>query len=216
MAVSISFKIINKHCLNLIRKACVMVAVIRPKTQWIMLEEPSGPKKYTKYISHHLHVRWVPNQEILSELQCQDRIHTDAWCICCSQCCKRSSWSGLCMSSPSPLHWLATQHFHERYKCKQGSRFEPVRTHHLGLKAQNFEKPIFTFGCFSLKAVYNSCKLQRLFDYEKFLIMCSFTHTNITVFLLKHLPTEIVIFIDVCYQMNCFSGNFFTCRGLFC
>ena len=34
----ISFKIINKHCLSLIQKACVMVVVIRTKTQWIMLE----------------------------------------------------------------------------------------------------------------------------------------------------------------------------------
>ena len=34
----ISFKIINKHYLNLIQKACVMVVVIRTKTQWIMLE----------------------------------------------------------------------------------------------------------------------------------------------------------------------------------
>ena len=36
-----------------------------------------------------------------------------------------------------------------------------------------------------------------------------FTHTNI-VFLFKHLPTEIVIFKSVCYQMNCFSGDSFS------
>ena len=76
--------------------------------------------------------------------------------------------------------------------------FEPARTHHLGLKAQNLENPIFTFGCFSLKAVYNSCKLQRLLQVAKFLFMYSFTHTNI-VFLFKHLPTEIVTFKNVCY-----------------
>ena len=46
-------------------------------------------------------------------------------------------------------------------------------THHLGLKAQNFEKPIFTFGCFSLKPVYNSCKLQ--VANAKFLFKYSFT-----------------------------------------
>ena len=39
--------------------------------------------------------------------------------------------------------------------------------------------------------------------------MYSFTHTNI-VFLFRHLPTEIVIFINVCYQMKCFSGNSFS------
>ena len=34
----ISFKIINKHYLNLIQKACIMIIAIRNKTQWIMLE----------------------------------------------------------------------------------------------------------------------------------------------------------------------------------
>ena len=34
----ISFKVINKHCLNLIQRACVMVVIIRTKTQRIMLE----------------------------------------------------------------------------------------------------------------------------------------------------------------------------------
>ena len=80
--------------------------------------------------------------------------------------------------------------------------FEPVKIYHLGLKSQNFENPIFAFGCFSLKAVYNYCKLQRLLQVAKFLFMYSFTHTDI-VFLFRHLPTEIVIFINVCYQMTC-------------
>ena len=57
--------------------------------------------------------------------------------------------------------------------------FEPARTHHFSLKAQKFENPIFTFECFSFKAVYNSCKLQRLLQVAKFLLMYSFTHTNI-------------------------------------
>ena len=34
----ISFKMINKNCLNLIQKACIMVVVIRTKTEWIILE----------------------------------------------------------------------------------------------------------------------------------------------------------------------------------
>ena len=87
--------------------------------------------------------------------------------------------------------------------------FEPARTHHLGLKAQNFESPIFTFGWFFLTAVHNSCKLQRILQVAKFLFMYSFTHTNI-VFLFRHLPTEIVIFINVCYQMKYFSGDSFS------
>ena len=37
----------------------------------------------------------------------------------------------------------------------------------------------------------------------------SFTHTNIVV-LLRHLSTEIVIFINVCYHMKCFSGDSFS------
>ena len=92
------------------------------------------------------------------------------------------------------------------------SIFEPATTHHLGLKAQNVENPIFTFGCFSLKAVYNSCKLQRLLQVAKFLIMYLFTHINI-VFLFRHLHTEIVIFINFCYQMKCFSGDSFSFLG---
>ena len=121
------------------------------------------------------------------------------------------------MSSPSPLHRLATQHFDERYKRKQSESFlsQPEHTI-LGLKAQNFENPIFTFGYFPLKAVCNYCKLQRLSQVAKFLIMYSFTHTNI-VFLFRHLPTEIVIFINVCYQMKCFSGDSFSFfRSRFC
>ena len=75
--------------------------------------------------------------------------------------------------------------------------FEPSKTHHLGLKVQNFEKPMFIFGCFSFKAVYNSCKLHRLLQVAKFLFMFSFTHTNV-VFLFSQQPTEIVTFISVC------------------
>ena len=113
------------------------------------------------------------------------------------------------MSSPSPLHQLATQNFDEHYKQKQSESF-------VSQPSQSFENPIFTFGCFSLKAVYNSCKLQRLLQVAKFLFMYSFTHTNI-VFLFRHLPTEIVIFINVCYQMKCFSGDSFSFfRSRFC
>ena len=84
--------------------------------------------------------------------------------------------------------------------------FQPARTYHFGLKALNLENPIYTFGCFSLKAIYNSCKFQRLFQVAKFSLMYSFTHTNI-VFLFRHLSTEIAILINVCYQMKCFSGE---------
>ena len=87
--------------------------------------------------------------------------------------------------------------------------FDPLRTQGLGFKTQNFGKTVLRFGCFSLKVVYNSCKLQRLFQVAKFLFMYYFTCTNI-VFLFRHLPMEIVLFINVCYQMKCFSGDSFS------
>ena len=90
--------------------------------------------------------------------------------------------------------------------------FERARTHHLGLEAQNFENLIFTFGCLSLTALYNFCKLQRRLQVVKFLIMHSFSHTNI-LFLFRCLPTEIPIFINVCYQMKCFSDDSFSFFG---
>ena len=80
--------------------------------------------------------------------------------------------------------------------------FEPGRTHPLGLKVQYFENPIFIFGCFSLKAVYDSCKLRSF-------CLCTLLLT-LTVFLFRHLSTEIVIFINVCYKMKCFSGGSFS------
>ena len=121
----------------------------------------------SNYISHHLHVRWVPDQEILSELQCQDRIHTNGWCICCSQCCKRSSWSGLFISSPSPLHRLAAQHFDERYKRKQSESFlsQPEHTiwvsRHRTLRTQYLHLGVFLWKQYKILASYKDfCKLQ--------------------------------------------------------
>ena len=113
-------------------------------------------------------------------------------------------------STSNTTFWWALQ------TQKEWVIFEPARTHHVGRKAQNFENPIFTFGCLSLKAAYNSYKLQRLLQVAKFLVMYFITHTNI-VFLFRHLSTEIVISINVCYQMKCFicdSFSFF--RSRFC
>ena len=62
-------------------------------------------------------------KKLFQSLQCQDKIHTSSWCIRPFQCCKRSSWSGLCMSRPSPLLLLATQYLDERYKRKQSELF---------------------------------------------------------------------------------------------
>ena len=110
------------------------------------------------------------------------------------------------MSSPSPLHRLATQNFDERpTNADRVSHFWASQNTPLGSQAQSFENPIFTFGCFSLKAVYNPCKLQRILIVAKFLFMYSFT-----TLLFRHLPTEIFIFINVCYPIQCFSGDSFS------
>ena len=91
---------------------------------------------------------------------------------------------------------LATQHFDERYKRNQSESFLKQAERNLDLKAQNFENPIFTLGCFYLKAVYNSYKLKRLLQVARFLFMYSFT-----TLLFRQLPTEIAIFINICYQI---------------
>ena len=78
---------------------------------------------------------------------------------------------------------------------------ESARIHHLALKAQNFEKPIFIFGCFPLKAVYNSCKLRRLLRDAKFFIMYSFTHTNI-LSLSKSSKFLVLQFLLICCKLN--------------
>ena len=72
-------------------------------------------------------------------------------------------------STSNTTFWWALQ------KKTEWVIFQPTRTHHFDLQAQNFENSVFTFGCFSLKVVYNSCNLQRILQAAKFLIMYSFT-----------------------------------------
>ena len=115
----------------------------------------------------------------------------------------------LCVKSKSIASTINTTFWWAQQTQTEWVIFEQARTNHLGLKAQNFQNPIITFGCFSLKVVYNSCKLQRLLQVAKFLFIYSFTHTNI-VFPFRHLPTEIVISINVRYQMKCFSDDSFS------
>ena len=80
--------------------------------------------------------------------------------------CKQSSWSGLCMSSPSPLHRLITQHFDERYKRKQNDSFlrEPEHTiwvsRHRTLRSQYLHLVVFLWKQYIILASYNGfCKL---------------------------------------------------------
>ena len=100
-------------------------------------------------------------------MQYQDSIHTDAWCICCSQCWKRSSRSVLCMSSPNPLHRLAKQHFDERCKRKQSDSFLSQPAHiiwvltHRTLTAQYLHLDVFLWKQYIIFASYKDfCKLQ--------------------------------------------------------
>ena len=79
--------------------------------------------------------------------------------------------------------------------------FERARTNNLVPRTQNLENPIFTFGCFSLKAVYNSCKLQRL-------AKCNvFVYVLLYYFTFQALNYWIGTFINVCFQMKCFHGD---------
>ena len=96
------------------------------------------------------------------------------------------------------------------------SHFLTIQTPPFGSQGTWLWETIFTFGCFSLKLVYNSCTLQRLAQVAKFLFMYSFTHTNV-VFLFRLLPSKIVIFISVCEKIKCFSSdNFSFFWGRFC
>ena len=106
-----------------------------------------------------------------------------SWCICCSQGYKWSSWSDFCMSSPSPLHRLATQHYDERYKHKQSESFLSQLEHTIWVsRHRTLRIQYLHFECSSLKAVHNSCTLGRV---AKFLFMYFFTPclcTNIVFF----------------------------------
>ena len=68
------------------------------------------------------------------------------------------------------MHRLATQHFNDQTQT-ESAILEPARTCYLGLKVQNFENPLFTFGCSSLKAVSNYCKLQTLLQAAKLYVL---------------------------------------------
>ena len=78
-------------------------------------------------IPHHLYVYGVTNQEILSKLQCQDRIHSNASCINCFQDCK-SSWSSLFMWNTRSLHQPATAFWWVLHTQSKWVPFEPART----------------------------------------------------------------------------------------
>ena len=106
------------------------------------------------------------------------------------------------------LYRLATQHFDERYKHKQSESFlsQQERTIWVSrqrtLKTQYLHLDIFLWNQYKIIASYKDfCKSQSFF------YVLLYSHL---VFLFKHLPTEIFIFKNVCYQMKCFSGDSFS------
>ena len=128
-------------------------------------------------------------------------------------------WSALCVSSSSPLHWLATEYFDERYKRKQSESFLSQLEHTIWVsRHRNIQFYISNIYIWVFFFIYflQYILLANYKDFCKILFMYSFTHTN-KVFLSRHLPTEIVIFKNVCYQMKCFNGdNFSFFRSRFC
>ena len=100
------------------------------------------------------------------------------------------------MSSPSPLHRLATQAFDDRYKSKYSESFLRQQEHiiwvsrNITLRTQYLHLGVFLSKQYIILPNYKDLQV------AKFSFMYSFTHTNI-VFLFRHLPTEIVNFINV-------------------
>ena len=121
----ISFKIINKHCLSLIQKACIMVAIIQNKTQSFMVEA-TILSQVVYNLETILHL-------LLSVLQMIFLI--------------RSLYvkSQPIASTSNPTFWWALQ------TQTEWVVFESARTHHLGLKVWNFDNPIGNLGDFLWK-----------------------------------------------------------------
>ena len=110
------------------------------------------------------------------------------------------------MSSLRQLHRQAAQHFDECFIRKQSESFlnQPEQTiwvfRHRILRTQYLHLGVFLWKQYIILVSYKDfCKLQI------FYFMYSFT-----TLLFRHLPTETFIFINVCYQMKCFSGNSFS------
>ena len=103
------------------------------------------------------------------------------------------------MASPSPLHRLATQNFDERCKSKQSHFWTSKNTPFWSKDTELCEPNIYIWAF--------------LFESSKQSFQVTKLNVFIYVLLYRHLPTEIVIFINVCYQMKCFSCDSFSFLG---
>ena len=114
------------------------------------------------------------------------------------------------MSNPSQLHRLATQHFDQRSKSKMSESFSSQPEHTIWVSR---ERTLITqylhLGAFLWKenTILAICE-----NFRKLQSFCWCTPllTLTYIFLFRHLPTEIVIFINFCYQVKCFSGDRFS------
>ena len=75
-----------------------------------------------------------------------------------------------------------------------------------------WEPNIYIRVSFFKKAVYNSFMFQRFTSCKVLDYVRLYSH-QYSVFFFRYVPTEIVIFIKVCYQMKCFSGDSFPYLG---
>ena len=113
------------------------------------------------------------------------------------------------MSSLRPLHRQAAQHFDEHHKRKQ-NHFWASQNSLIGSLGTKLWVPNIYIWVFFFESTINFLQVTKTFlKVAKFWFMYSFTQTDI-FFLFKHLPTEIAIFKNICYQMKCFSGDSFS------
>ena len=108
-----------------------------------------------------------------------------------------------CMSSQIPLYRLATLHFDECYTYKQSDS-----------TLSQLKHTIWVSRCRTLRSQYLHLGI---FLWKQYIILASYKELIVfvyvllnMVFLSRHLPTEIVIFIKACYQINDFIGDSFS------
>ena len=114
------------------------------------------------------------------------------------------------MSSPRPLHRQAAQHFDECYKRKQSESFLSQQEHTIWVSRHRTLRINIYIWMFFFESSIKSLQVTKTFAICKVFVFVFvyLTHTKID-FLFKHLPTEIFISKNVCYQMKCFGGDSF-------
>ena len=107
------------------------------------------------------------------------------------------------MSSPSPLHRLATQHCDEGYN--RVSHFWVSQKKTFRSQGTDFWESNINFWVFFSESSIEFLQVTKTFSSCKVLYMYSFTTLPF-----EHLSAEIVIFMNVCHQMKYFSSDKFS------